>query len=282
MEGARFWPRRVRLGLLIGLSVSGFVALCFIPPVPLGSGYHDFADRRTLLGVPNCSDVLSNIPFIVAGIWGLCWLLSRAAQKSFVEPYERMPYLVFFAGVTLTGFGSLWYHLEPGNSRLPWDLLPMTASFMSMVVAILIERVSARAAFSVYVPMIIFGFASVGYWYLTEAQGRGDYRFYLFVQFFPPILLAAIVWLFPPRYTGLNNLIFAFLLFVLAKTMETYDWQIYGKLHFISGHALKHIIAGVACYWVLLTLQYRRPLVTLVRSDSAPRFPGYAPDHLRP
>jgi hypothetical protein len=128
-----------------------------------------------------------------------------------------------------------------------------------MVVAVLMERVNARAAFSLHLPLLLFGAASVGYWYFTEAQGRGDYRFYLFVQFFPPILLAAIVWLFPPRYTGLNYLVFAFSLFVAAKLMEACDWQIYGRLHVVSGHALKHITAGVACYWVLLWLQNRRP-----------------------
>lgn len=268
IEGARAWPRRVRVGLLLGLSVAAFSALCFLQPVPLGADYHNFADKRTLLGVPNCLDVLSNIPFIGAGVWGLRWLLGRSSRESFLEPSERIPYLVFFAGVALTGFGSLWYHMDPGNSRLPWDLLPMTASFMSMVVAVLMERVSAKAALSLYLPLLTFGAASVGYWYLTEAQGRGDYRFYLFVQFFPPILLAAIVWLFPPRYTGLGNLIFAFCLFVAAKLMETYDWWIYGRLRFISGHALKHITAGVACYWVLLTLQNRRPILISANAAS--------------
>ncbi len=28
--------------------------------------YHDFADRRTFLGIPNCFDVLSNLPFLFA------------------------------------------------------------------------------------------------------------------------------------------------------------------------------------------------------------------------
>ncbi|MCL2715343.1 MAG: hypothetical protein FWD68_12330 [Alphaproteobacteria bacterium] len=30
-----------------------------------------FADTRTLLGLPNAADVLSNLPFLIMGIWGL-------------------------------------------------------------------------------------------------------------------------------------------------------------------------------------------------------------------
>jgi len=251
------------LWLLAFISVFAIVALAFTPRIPLGAGYHDFADKRTILAIPNCLDVLSNCLFLIVGLWGVSWLLGASSKFSFILQKERIPYLVFFLGVVLTGLGSAWYHLDPGNSRLPWDLLPMTLSFMSMMVAVIIERVSIKLGFCLYIPLLLLGIASVVYWHFTEMQGRGDYRFYLFVQFFPPILLALIVLFFPPRYTAANYLVVAFLFFVAAKLFEALDKRIYSAAGVISGHALKHLTAGVACYWILRMLQCRtaiRPL----------------------
>jgi hypothetical protein len=52
----------------------------------------------------------------------------------------------------------------------------------------------------------------------------------------------------------------AFIFFVLAKLFELFDKQIYSFPRMISGHSLKHITAGVACYWILRMLQQRRAL----------------------
>jgi hypothetical protein len=57
--------------IFVGLMAVSLVALLLPPPLPRDQGYHDFADRRTLLGVPNFWNVVSNIPFIVIGALGL-------------------------------------------------------------------------------------------------------------------------------------------------------------------------------------------------------------------
>ncbi len=280
--GARRWTRGTRFALILGLSVASIVALCLTPRVPLGAGYHNFADKRLLLGIPNCMDVLSNIPFLAVGVWGGVWLLFGRSDGAFINASERIPYIVFFAGVALTGVGSYRYHLQPGDGRLPWDLLPMTISFVSMVVAVINERIGTRPGFWLYLPLLALGSASVAYWYFTEAQGRGDYRFYLYVQFFSPVLLAAILWLFPAKYTGTNYLIAAFCLFVLAKIAEVFDEQIFSATGFVSGHTLKHLTAGAACYWVLRMLQQRRPIGSRVQAGFAKPAPVYAADRLHP
>jgi hypothetical protein len=55
-----------------------------------------------------------------------------------------------FVGLQLTAFGSSYYHLSPNNSRLVWDRLPMTIAFMSMVAAIIAERISLRIGLCCY------------------------------------------------------------------------------------------------------------------------------------
>jgi hypothetical protein len=245
----------MRVGIIITISLVSVTALCFAPPIPLGSSYHHFADKRAIFGIPNGFDVLSNLPFVLVGIWGIGWLFLRSTVAAFTDPRERLPYIVFFAGVALTGVGSFWYHLSPGDSRLPWDLLPMTCSFMSIVVSTVMERINVRAGLSIFLPLLLFGSASVAYWYFT-----GDYRFYLFVQFFPPILLAAIIVFFPPRYTHSDLLLIAFICYVAAKLFEVYDSQIYALGEFVSGHSLKHVTAALSCFWILLVLKKRRAI----------------------
>jgi hypothetical protein len=255
----RNWDRRVRLALLGGVCAAAVAALAMQPRMGLGAGYHDFGDKRTLWGIPNALDVLSNIPFCLVGAWGLVWLMSAGGRAAFVDGRERVPYMIFFAGVLLTGFGSYWYHVAPSDARLPWDLLPMTCSFMSLVAATYMERVNVRAGLMALVPMLAVGAGSVVYWAVTNAHGDGDYKYYLFVQFFSPVVLALVVGLFPHRYTGMRYLAAAFALYVAAKVFETYDYAIYGGLgHVVSGHALKHVTAAVAAWVILEMLRHRR------------------------
>lgn len=257
----RSWSRPARLSLITAISLAALVLLFIAPRMPIGPGYHDFADKRTSLGIPNVQDVLSNIPFFLVGIWGFLWLCAKKARSVFLDGRERIPYLVFFAGVTLTGVGSFWYHMAPSDGRLPLDLLPMTCSFASMVVVTFMERVNLRAGFFALVPALLLGILSVVYWMITSSMGDGDYKFYLFVQFFSPVLLALIIGLFRPRYSGIGYLAIAFGFYVAAKIFEEFDYSIYGHLgHLVSGHALKHVTAAIACYWIFKMLQDRHPL----------------------
>jgi hypothetical protein len=260
---------RTRATIVVAVSFISLFCLWLSPPVPLGPRYHIFADNRTQLGIPNCLDVLSNIPFMLVGLWGILWLFRRSSATAFQTRLEKAVYLIFFLGVAFTGVGSFWYHLNPNNQRLPFDLLPMTFAFMAMLTSVAIERVGVRFGRALLIPLLLLGAGSVGYWYVTEARGLGDYRFYLFVQFFPQLLIGLMIVLFPPSYTGMRYLMVAFLLFVLAKLLELFDGEIYQAIHLVSGHALKHVIAALACYVILLMLERRHSTRVLAQLGEA-------------
>ena len=62
------------LVFLFGLAaVSLLGLLLLVPPIPQPQDYHQFADRQTLLGIPNFWNVVSNLPFILVGAAGLQW-----------------------------------------------------------------------------------------------------------------------------------------------------------------------------------------------------------------
>ena len=253
-----------RIGLLLVLAVVGVSGLCFVPRIPQPLAYHDFADQRTLLGIPNALNVLSNLPFFFVGVAGLLFIRREPpypAGRHFLTAAERWPWLIFFLGVTFTCVGSAWYHLAPDNTRLVWDRLPMTLGFMSLFAAMIVERIDARAGRWLLGPFLVAGLGSVLYWHWTELGGTGDLRPYVAVQFFPLLAIPFMLLLFPARYTGTADIWVALLWYGLAKLLEQLDGQIHhlaGQV--ISGHTLKHLAAAASAWWLLRMLHRRVPV----------------------
>jgi hypothetical protein len=232
----------------------------FLPRIPQPQSYHLFADSRSLLGIPNFGNVVSNLPFAVIGILGIAFLLRAGSDSScghFLDSSERWPYMIAFVGMLLTAFGSSYYHLAPNNARLVWDRLPMTIVFMSMVAAMISERVQIRLGLILLPPLLIIGIASVLQWYESELHGVGDLRFYAAVQAYSALVLL-IVLLFPPRYSRGYDLAIIVGFYVLAKALEMLDKPIFSAGRLVSGHTLKHLAAATAGYWLLRMLQKRR------------------------
>jgi len=259
--------RRTGLAALIVVTLAVIAVDLWLPRIPQPQAYHNFADQRSFLGIPNFGDVVSNLPFAVFGLWGLLFWLQLHRERSHAEPdpkhfldsRERWPYLIVFVGILLTAFGSAYYHLYPSNARLVWDRLPMTIAFMSIVAAIIAERISLRAGLWLLPILVPVGMASVFQWYLSELRGAGDLRFYATVQAYS-VLFLLIALLLPPRYTRSWDLAIVAGFYVLAKVLESLDKPIFELGHVVSGHTLKHLAAAGAGYWILRMLQKRRPL----------------------
>ncbi len=254
------FPFSFRAYLLLGLSLLALGMFLVVPPFPQPLWYHNFADRRCLLCIPHTLNVVSNLPFLLVGIWGVCCLLRTKPLQGFQDPSERWPYVAFFAFIALTGVGSAYYHLDPNNDRLLWDRLPLAMAFMALFAIIIAERINRRVGMALFVPLVVLGGASVVYWHATEVWGRGDLRFYLLVQFYPLLALPIILFLFPPQYTRTSDLYGALACYVLAKVLEVLDKPIYSQGQIVSGHTLKHLVAAVSPYLILHMIQRRRPL----------------------
>jgi hypothetical protein len=254
---------RTRILVIGSITVVAAIAVALLPRVAQPLDYHNFADQRTFLLVPNFLNVVSNAPFLLAGVWGLKLVLgpTQSEGRLFLNSVERWPYLILSVGVTLTCFGSAYYHLAPNNSRLVWDRLPMTIGFMSLLSAMLMERINLRAGLLAMTPLLVLGIASVEYWQVTELHGAGDLRLYLMVQFYTLALILLPLWLFPARYTRGADVVIAMGFYVLAKILELTDRQIFNFGHIISGHTLKHLAAALGVYWIFRMLARRSPVV---------------------
>ena len=226
-----------------------------MPAIPQPLAYHNFADHRGWLGIPNFGDVASNLPFAVVGVWGLIVLFKPGATK-FADPRERWLYVVMFAALILTAFGSGYYHLAPDNARLVWDRIPIMMVFMALLAAVIAERVGVRAGLILFPLLEVVGVSSVLTWRAGELQGHGDLRFYAAVQVYA-ILILLLALLFPPKYTRGADFAVVVGFYALAKILEESDRQVFELGHVVSGHTLKHLAAAAAGYWILRMLKKR-------------------------
>lgn len=252
---------RVKLYLLLMLAILLLVVAFFLPPISQPHVYHEFADQRAWLGMPNFWNIVSNLPFLFVGLAGLKFLYAgtrRQPPLAICTVAEYRSYLVVFASIVLVFPGSVYYHWNPDNTGLFWDRLPIDMGIMALLAAVLIERVSIKWAALVLGVLVSLGAASVLYWYWSEQQGEGNLNFYIATQFGAPLLIILLVRFFPSRYTRSADIYGVLAWYALARVAELLDEFIYQLGEVISGHALKHLLAGLAVYWLLRMLKLRK------------------------
>ena len=238
-----------RIALIGGVVSLLTIYFIVVPPVAQDPGYHSFADTRTLYGMRNFWNVMSNVPFLLVALYGVKALRRRIA---FVEPWERVAYCILLAGIAAVSAGSAYYHLHPNDARLVWDRLPMTVVFMSLVTSTIGERVSMSAGRLLLIPMILTGLGTVLYWRAT-----GDLRPYCVVQFGSMLAMPLILVTFPPRYSAAGCVWGTLALYALAKLVELLDREIALPT---GGHPWKHFIAAGAVFLYVNSVARRRPL----------------------
>ena len=244
--------------ILIAVVLVTGIATVLAPRIAQDLAYHQFADTRPLLGIPNSLNVLSNLPFAIVGLAGL-------ACVSRIRSWERWPYAALCAGTALTSIGSAYYHLAPDNWRLVWDRLPMTVGFMGLLTAVIAERVSNRAARTLFVPLLVLGTASVAYWYWSEVRGAGDLRPYGLVQF-GSLLAIIIALLLDPRNRDNRYFFLGLGAYFLAKIFELADRPIYEAWTIISGHTIKHLMAAAGLWFIVVLLRQRAAVDSVLRA----------------
>jgi len=233
--------------ILILIIIVSFAIVMSFGAMSQALSYHDFADKRPFLNIPNFLDVTSNIFFAIFGFIGLKFCLAKKQNET------TWSWIIFFLGVTLVCFGSAYYHWDPNNDTLVWDRLPMTIGFMGLFIAILSEFVNSKIDRFFLIPAILLGLFSVIYWHYVD-----DLRFYFWIQLIPLLTIPVVMILFNRKYTHQRYLIFALSFYIFAKITEIYDKEIFSLTsEQISGHSLKHLLASLGAFYIYLILKKR-------------------------
>ncbi len=240
---------RVRRNLPWVLLAAIVAALALAGPIHLPQGYHRFADSRSLLGVPNAWDVLSNLGFLLVGVAGL-----SIAAKLPATP-ARLWWRIFSAAVLAVSVGSAWYHLAPDDARLVSDRLPIALACSALLAAVLCERFRLKplSAHALGMLLALAAWASVA---VIPVLG-GDLRPYLVLQLVVLLVIPALNWAHRVPCTEQIGFAAASLCYVLAKLVEVGDAHVFEATGWFSGHSLKHLFSALACAAVVGVLRRR-------------------------
>ena len=259
---------RPESALLLALAIALLVA-CLGPAVAQHAHYHAFADQRTGWGVPFAMDVLSNLPFAVAGLWGLMALRrlpadteSRARPTSAVaaQPMQQpsaQPALaaLFFIGLLVTAACSSFYHWQPDNAGLVIDRLGMVVAFAGLLGLAVADRISGRAGLATAATVLALGPLSVMVWATS-----GNLLPWVVLQAGGMLLIGLLAVCRATRkpVPGAWGIPLAAViaLYALAKVLELGDHPVFELTHhLVSGHSLKHIVAALAA-WPLIRVMH--------------------------
>ena len=236
-----------------------------------GAGSAPFSDIRTLMGLPNAIDVLSNLPFLLAGLWGLK-LLHRVERSHDHAPgpvHDELPgsaldcAWLFFAGLLLVAAASTFYHLQSDDMlRLAGDRAAMAVAFAGVMGLAVCDRVSQRAGWPAACVTLAAGLLAVAVFHET-----GNVTPWAVVQFGGIALVLWMATMRPvrgatrPMRLKLGWIIAAY---GVAKLFELADGPVYELTqHVVSGHSLKHVAAAFAALPVLDALRQltRQPVM---------------------
>lgn len=207
--------------------------------------HHHFADDRSFWGVPHAMDVLSNLPFALAGLAGICLLL-RVPVRTFTNMQRAMAAL-FFSGLVLVTFGSSIYHLDPVDATLAVDRYCMTVAFAGLLGLVAAGRVSERAGAALGLAALAMGMACVKWWAVT-----GNVMPWAIFQYGNMLLLWCLALTRPCIRALRVNWTLVLLAYGLAKLLEVNDHLVYLLTdNLVSGHSLKHLVSSMAAWPVL-------------------------------
>jgi hypothetical protein len=253
VDARRAWPAVVVLVALVAAVVAS--------PIIRGPEFHVYADERGWLGVPYAGDVLSNLPFILVGALGLV---------------RRGPHLVFL-GFVLIGLGSGAYHYAPSDATLAFDWLPIVLTLGWLSAALIADRLAPDRFAPIAILATAVAIASVAAWWGGggTSSAPGDMRWYITTQA-TGVVLIGLTALAPPLAGALaalsrNWVLAGVAAFLVARGLSRYDRDLLDAIS-VSGHTLKHLVLGVACYCI-----YRAMPATPAPTDARPARPPRRP-----
>jgi 1-acyl-sn-glycerol-3-phosphate acyltransferase len=238
----------LREKFLIAFTLLLTAIAAFAAPIAELSGYFAFADQRELLGLPRAMDVLSNLPFLLAGLYGLVLLTKTTEPATFSKPMAA----VFFTGLILTSIGSAYFHLLPQEGgRLAVDRSGMLIAFTGLVGLATALKVSLRAGTALAFFVGIAGAVSI-----YVGNSTGNVLPWALVQFGGLGLIIGFASFKAPKHQANKQpklgLWWIVVVYAAAKAFEMADQPVFDwTQHLISGHSLKHIVASLAAWPVI-------------------------------
>lgn len=189
--------------------------------------YHNFADKDKY------TDILTNLPILIAGLY--------------ILSYKNQKLKVLGIHVILLSIASSYYHINPNNNTILIDLLSI-----SLISSLLIMYLLNIRNNYIKILLYLLSIGTVLYWKYSS-------NLLPYSLFWLSVTILLLYKYYDTKYKYKSLLIVG--LIIAIRIVEIYDKQIY-KLtnNILSGHSLKHILAGIGIY-LIANLLYESKLV---------------------
>lgn len=247
--------RRAVVALLAAMAAATAMGMLAWGPVGLSVHMHEYADGRTIFGIPNAVNVLTHVPLLPLGLWGF-WRVARMPEHDDL----RAVWGLFFVCQMLATLGGMAYHVIPTDVMFVWDQMPKSAACALMSCAFLAERVDARwggpLALTVALVVSVLG----GAWWVASLKlyGLGDLRPLLWLEFMPTLLVATGAWSLAGRLLTRQDWMRSLISFVVAQSVDWADKPIYLMGGWISGHSIRHLALAACVGWIAYRLAHAK------------------------
>jgi hypothetical protein len=135
--------------------------------------------------------------------------------------------------------------------------------FMPLFALVIYDFIGTKIGTAAFFVLIPLGLFSVFYWHYTESIGQGDLRLYVFVQFFPILIIPFVLWLFHKKTSYVSFIWHALGWYILAKICEHFDGVIFESSGLWSGHTLKHLFVAISLFYILkLIIAWDKELIS--------------------
>jgi hypothetical protein len=179
--------------------------------------YHNFADKDKY------TDILTNLPILIAGLY--------------ILSYKNQKLKVLGIHVILLSIASSYYHINPNNNTILIDLLSI-----SLISSLLIMYLLNIRNNYIKILLYLLSIGTVLYWKYSS-------NLLPYSLFWLSVTILLLYKYYDTKYKYKSLLIVG--LIIAIRIVEIYDKQIY-KLtnNILSGHSLKHILAGIGIYLI--------------------------------
>lgn len=250
------------------LFVAGYAAILALLQFAIGSvgqtsAYHQFVDVRVWCGVPRVGDVLSNAVILCSGLFAAA-LLDSARRNA---PASRTDWIffVFMIGVIGTAVGSGFYHWVPSDARLVWDRLPMTVVLQASLALVIADRFGMALGEKFLRVLLSLGVLSVVWWVAS-----GDLLPYLVIRIGAGLCVVVLL-LRGFSWREDRWFVLALALDPALTWFEHHDSDVFWwTQQMVSGHTVKHVLAGVALACVCLWWRENAPRPSADTPDKTP------------
>ena len=191
--------------------------------------YHNFSDKRKILNIPNAYNVFSNIAILLPAFY----LIIKEKKISFLS-----------INLILLALASGYYHINPSDETILLDMI-FVISIYTIILSYFIDTYQSILVY-------IVGILSVLYWYKSK-------NIFIYELLKIIILLYGFYKIYDTKVSKfILPLIITSILIKISEYNDKEIFKITNKK--ISGHTLKHLIAGIQIYLLIIILNIKNKI----------------------